>query len=180
MNMTQRALLAIMERLQEHERRIGGSELKGKVTDVDPAKQICRIEIGKDEDGNPVLSPWATYKQTAGAMKFHNPPSVGQPMVIRSETGDIDQGMAEPFRWNDDNPSPSDDGSTHKMTFGDVTVTITPGQLRAEVGGSSVTITAEGIALEGPEVTHNGVKIDETHKHTDVEPGGSLSGPPEG
>lgn len=141
MNMTQRALLAIMERLQEHERRIGGSELKGKVTHVDPAKQLCRIEIGKDEDGKPVLSPWVTYKQTAGAMKFHNPPSVGQPMVIRSETGDIDQGMAEPFRWNDDNPTPSTDGSTHKMTFGDVTVTIVPGGVTIDVGGTGVTIT---------------------------------------
>lgn len=178
MNMTQRALLAIMERLQEHERRIGGSELKGKVTHVDPAKQICRIEIGKDEDGKPVLSPWVTYKQTAGAMKFHNPPSVGQPMVIRSETGDIDQGMAEPFRWNDDNPSPSDDGSTHKMTFGDVTVTVVPGGITIAVGGTSIDITAGGVAITGPHVTHNGHEIDEHHVHTNVIPGGGLSGPP--
>ena len=130
-----------MERLQEHERRLGGSELKGKVTHVDPAKQLCRIAIGVDEDGKPVLSPWRPYKQTAGAMKFHNPPSVGQPMVIRSETGDIDQGMAEPYRWNDDNPTPSTDGGTHKMTFGNVTVTVTGGQIEIDVGGTGVRIS---------------------------------------
>ena len=132
---------AIFERLQEHERRLGGAEMKGKATHVDPAKQLFRMEIGKDEDGQPVLSPWRPYKQTAGAMKFHNPPSVGQPMVLRSETGDIDQGTGEPFHWNDDNKTPSTDGDTHKMTFGSVTITIEPGRVTVDVGGTGIYIT---------------------------------------
>lgn len=178
MGVVNNALMAVFERLQEHERRLGGQELRGPVTHVDPAKKLCRVALGKDEDGNDVLSPWRPYKQTAGALKFHNPPSIGQSMILRSESGDLDQAVAEPYHWSDENPSPSDDGGTHKMTFGAVTATLTSDALVFDVGGVSVRISGDGLAVTGGQVTHNGHDIGDTHKHTEVEPGGGLSGPP--
>ena len=47
------------------------------------------------------------------------------------------------------------------------------------VGGVTVAITGSGVAITGGEVTHNGRNIDDTHRHTNVEPGSGLSGPPE-
>ncbi len=152
-----RLVRAVFERLQEHDRRIAGVEFKGKCTHVDAAKQIFRMEIGKDEDGNPVLSPWLPYKQTAGALKFHNPPSVGQPMVIRTETGDIEQGTGEPFRWNDENPSPDDDGEKHVATFGDFKATLTKRSLRLEMGGTNIYLTGGGVRVNGRLHTTRGV-----------------------
>lgn len=48
------------------------------------------------------------------------------------------------------------------------------------IGGVKVTISGEGIALEGGTITHDGVVIDKTHIHTGVVPGGRTSGPPPG
>jgi len=136
----------IAERLQENTRRTAGAEIRGKIPKggVDAAKKRCRIVIGKDSDGNDVLSPWRPYKQVAGALKLHNPPSEGQSMVLRAESGDIEQGLAEPFFWSDENPGFSDDPSQHIAKFGNVTVTLIDDGLRLQVGGRAVDITSGG------------------------------------
>jgi len=146
------AFRQVFETLQEHDRRIAGSEMRGKVTEVDTDKALVRVAIGKDADGNDVLSPWVPYKQTAGAMKFHNPPSVGQVMAVRSETGDIEQGLAEPFRWNDNNQAPSKAGNEHVLTLGSVTVTVTGDKVRIQVGGAYLELTAGGLTAKTPQV----------------------------
>lgn len=163
-------LRAVRERLQEHERRVAGGEMRGKIPSggVDAEKGLCRIVIGKDPDGNDVLSPWAPYKQTAGAMKFHNPPSEGQVMVIRTEGGDVQQGLAEPFRWNDDNPDPSDAADAHVLTFGNVRVDLSGDAVVVTVGGVTMQISGDGVAVTGGEVRHNGKDIGDTHKHGQV------------
>lgn len=127
-------------RAQELERRIAGAEVKGKVVEVNPSEARVRLEVAKDDDDQPVLSPWVPYKQTAGAMKFHNPPSVGQVMVLRSETGDLEQGVAEAFHWSDDNPANSTDGEEHKMTFGDSTAYVNGGgsKMHLSVAGGQI------------------------------------------
>ena len=49
-----------------------------------------------------------------------------------------------------------------------------------KVGSVTVTISAGGVAIKGGTITHDGVVIDKTHTHTNVVPGGGLSGPPPG
>ena len=126
-----------------------------------------------------LLSPWVPYKQTAGALKLHNPPSVGQTMAIRSDSGDIEQGVAEAFHWSDANPANSTDGEAHKLTFGDVTVDLISGGLKVTVGGTTFDLTAAGFYQTGGMVKHNGHDIGDTHKHKDVVPGPELTGVPE-
>ena len=48
-----------------------------------------------------------------------------------------------------------------------------------KAGGVTVTISGGGVAIEGGTVTHNGKNIGDTHVHTNVEPGGGLSGAPQ-
>jgi phage baseplate assembly protein gpV len=171
-------LRSIFSRIGEHERRLAGTHIRGKVTQVDTQKAMVRIAIGKDEDDQDVLSPWVPYKQTAGAMKFHNPPSVGQTMAIRSESGDVEQGTAEPFHWSDDNPANSTASDAHKMTFGSVTIDLTDGGLKLTCGGVTFDFTGSGFAQTGGTQTHDGHSVDKTHVHTDVVVGGDLTGPP--
>ncbi len=175
-------------------RRAAGTEMRGKVTEVDASKARVRMEIGKDADGQPVLSPWVPYKQTAGALKLHNPPSVGQTMSIRADSGDIEQGVAEPFHWSDDNEATSTDGEAHKLTFGNVTVDLKDGQLKFSIGGATVDLTESGATVTvggtsfaltsagfqqtGGTITHDGTVIDKTHVHTGVSVGGAETGPP--
>ena len=171
-------LRSMMARLHESERRHAGTEMRGKVTEVDTSKAMVRIEIGKDSEDQPVLSPWVPYKQTAGALKLHNPPSVGQTMAIRSDSGDIEQGVAEAFHWSDGNPANSTAGDAHKLTFGDVTIDLSNGGLKLTCGGTTFDFTGAGFAQEGGTQTHDGIVVDKGHVHTKVVPGGALSGPP--
>ncbi len=63
----------------------------------------------------------------------------------------------------------------------DGTISIQAGaSIVLKVGDITVTISASGVAIEGGTITHDGIVIDKTHVHTDVVPGGALSGPPPG
>ncbi|WP_420408695.1 phage baseplate assembly protein V [Hoeflea sp.] len=164
---------AIFARLQEIERRAAGSEWRGKVLEVDTQKALVRVALGKDPDGETVKSPWVPYKQTAGAMKFHNPPSVGQVMTIRSEAGDIEQGLAEPFRWSDENPANSEAPDGHVMTFGEVSVAIASGALVVTVGGTTFSFSGGGFVQTGGVQEHDGKNVGKDHAHESA-----PSGPP--
>lgn len=172
-------LRSILARQQEVDRRLAGGEMRGKVTEVNASEAWVRLEIGKNAEGQPVLSPKVPYKQTAGALKLHNPPSVGQTMTIRSDSGDIEQGVAEAFHWSDDNPANSTDGESHKLTYGEVTVDLTSGGVKVTCGGTIFDLTGEGFSQTGGMVKHNSHDIGDTHKHTDVTAGPDLTGVPE-
>lgn len=114
------ALERALRELQEHvadliaghadiEARIERMARKGKVTDVDTSKHRYRQEIGLDDDGNPVKSPWLPYSQVAGGRKVHSPPTVGEQYLLFNPDGspDFTQGIGLPHGWYDDNPSPS-------------------------------------------------------------------------
>lgn len=169
------AITPLMDAIVEHDRRLGATEWRGKVTDVDTSKKLARIELGKNSDGEVIKSPWLPYAQTAGALKVHSPPSVGQTMTIRGSAGDIEQGALEPFHWSDDNQSPSEDGDKHVLTFGSVSVALSAEGI---VVTGNFRVTGD-VDFDGGHVTSNGKRIDDTHKHTEVTPGGGISGVPE-
>lgn len=98
----------------------------GKVTDVDPAKQLARIEIG-NKDGVSLKSAWVPYAQVAGPdgqgsgngeFKFHNPPAVGQQCTMFAPNGEFRQAVILPFTWHDKAKSPGDKLDEHVLTFG--------------------------------------------------------------
>lgn len=165
--------------IHEHNRRIAGAEVKGKVKEVDVKKHMARIIIGQDADGNEVLSPWLPYRQTAGALKIKSDPSVGQVMAIRSEGGDLEQGTLDAFWFNEDNAAPSDTEGEHVLTLGDVRVTLTDSGISVKVGGTTVTISGDGLDVDGGHVRNDGTHIDATHVHLEVQPGPGVSGVPQ-
>lgn len=173
------AITPLIDAIVEHDRRLGATDWRGKVTDVDPAKKLARIEIGKNSDGEAIKSPWLPYSQTAGALKVHSPPSEGQTMTIRGSTGDIEQGALEPFHWSDDNQSPSESGDEHVLTLGDVRVTLTGGGITATIGGVTYSFSGEGFVQTGGKQEHDGKNVGSDHKHTGVTPGGGISDVPE-
>lgn len=162
---------SLLSRITELERRIGAMNMKGRVTDVDPTTKKVRFEIGVDEDGNPVKSPWVPVKQKAGALKIHSMPSVGELVEGTSDCGDIAQATVSPCHWTDDNQSPSDDGSVHKLTFGEVAITLSQGGLLLEVAGVTYRFDGSGFFQEGGEQRHNNKNVGSDHKHVSAPPG---------
>jgi hypothetical protein len=158
----------LLQRIVEAERRIAATETRGKVKEVDPVKARARIVIGKDEDGAEVLSPWLPYKQQAGELKIHIPPTVGQTMAVRTASGDIEQGTLEPYHWSDDNPANSTEGTENVLSFGDVTVQLKHDGIYVDVGGTSYKFTAAGFDQDGGHQQHDGKNVGSTHVHGGV------------
>jgi phage baseplate assembly protein gpV len=189
-----RELVELASRVAELERRFSGTMRHGTVEEVDPGKQIVRLNFGKDVEGKPFLSPWIPYAQIAGALKVHTPPSKGQQFTLLSPTGDWQQAVALPMTWSDKNQSPSSNGDENVLTYGNVRATIkddltqvdvggtvlevTSDHVKITVGGVTVEISGEGVAIMGGKVTHDGKNIGSTHKHGEVMSGGSLTGVP--
>lgn len=158
-------LRQLLQRVVEAERRIAGSDVRGKVKMVDTTKARARIVIGKDPDGEDVLSPWLPYKQIAADLKVHVPPTVGQTMAIRSASGDVEQGLLEPYHWSDDNPANSTEAEENVLTFGDVTVTLKKAGLSLSVGGVTFNFTADGYDQAGGHHRHDGKNTGSDHVH---------------
>ena len=136
----------ILQRISKLETRTQNMTRFGTVTHVDPKKQQMRVRLG-GTDAKPFLSPWIPYSQTAGAMKFHNPPSVGQQMMVLSDGGNTKQSVGMPMTWKNDNQSPSDKGNEHVMTFGSSTVIIKENEITAKVGPAYITLTQQKLMI---------------------------------
>jgi len=143
-----RALVELFERVAELERRVANQYRHGTVEEVDPAKQLVRVRMGEGDDGKPFIGPWVPYAQIAGALKVHTPPSVGQQMTMLNPTGDFRQAVALPLTWSDQNPSPSQNGDEHVLTFGSVKVTLKDKLVEIKVGDAKLTVTDQEIVAE--------------------------------
>lgn len=142
-----KAFAEIINRIAKLETRMGNMVRYGTVSQVDAAKKKMRLRLGSsDEDA--FLSPWVSYSQTAGALKIHTPPSVGQQFAMFSDNGNLKQAVAMPFTWKDGNESPSDLGNEHVLTYGSVKMAIRDKQAIIEVGGAKIDVTDQKITFE--------------------------------
>ncbi|MCZ8101544.1 MAG: phage baseplate assembly protein V [Burkholderiales bacterium] len=141
------SFIQAVSRLLESETRNSNNLRFGTVSEVDPAKQRMRMRLG-GTDAEPFLSPWLPYGQTAGALKLHSPPSIGQQFALMSNGGDLRQSVAVPFTWSDENASPSTLGNEHVMTFGSVKMAVREKQVIAEIGPAKIDITDEKITVQ--------------------------------
>jgi phage baseplate assembly protein gpV len=171
-------LVELASRVAELERRFSGLMRHGTVEEVDPAKQIMRLNFGDGEDGQPFLSPWIPYAQLAGALKVHTPPSKGQQFTMLAPTGDWQQAVGLPLTWSNQNPSPSQSGEEHVLTFGTVRLTVKDNLAEIKVGDVTMKVTSEGVAITGGRVTHDEKNIGSTHIHGGVVPGGDVTDVP--
>lgn len=183
----------LARRVEDIERRMRGAFRQGTVAEVDPAAGTVRLKLGENDQGDYLSAP-IPYAQTAGAVKFHNPPSVGQQMMAMSPGGDLRQAVAMPLGFSEGNASPSGAGDQHVMTFGSVTITIkgdevsvaTGGKVTIEAasevslsaGGCDAVLSGSGLAVTGGQVTHNGTDIGDSHTHSGITSGPSRTGDP--
>lgn len=142
----------IVARISEIERRNDHTMRPGKVTDVDPKKQLARIEIG-ERDGTPLKSAWVPYAQLAGGYKSHRPPTVGQQMMMFAPNGEGRQALLLPMTWSNDNPAPSDKGDEHVTTYGDMKIVEKADSLSIAMGTNvSIIWNGDKLTLKSPQI----------------------------
>lgn len=170
----------------------------GTVASIDLAAARCTVRYG-DPDGEEVESPplrWLTFR--AGATGVWSPPSVDEQGIILAPEGDIAAAIFLPGIVYDEYPPV---GSSHAqlIEFADGAVIAYDAEahaLTAELpAGSTANIQADQVTITGNvaidgDVTVTGTLTADTdvvgggkslkdHKHTNVQAGGGVSGPPQ-
>lgn len=166
-------------RIAELERRARNRERTGTIVDLDLGKGLARVKIS-EENGKPFVGPWMPWSEVAsGGIKTHIPPTLGEQVKVRSENGDLTDGLIDMSIPSDANPRPHDGPEA----------VITKGSTRIQIGDDVIEMTTATLKVTGAvEITgdvtttgavfNNGHSIGSDHLHKDVMPGGALSGPP--
>lgn len=159
----------------ELKRRARNRKRTGEVVQLDLQKGLARVKLA-EPGGTPYLTGWLPWKEIAsGGIKAHIPPTVGEQVDVVSESGDGTDAVVEMSTPSTANPRPHDGPEA----------VIVKGATRLVIGDGTVAITADvtingDLEVVGDSIKHNEIEIGSTHMHTDVEPGGALSGPPVG
>lgn len=162
------------------EQRLARGKLRGVVAEVDDAKRLCRIEIGKTAEGKPVLSPWVSWREPGnGFFARHTPMKVGELVSLESKSGTIGAGsIAVRDGYSGAKPAPSNAGDAVVDKIGGLTITYRDGSVEFASGGVTWGFSGAGQKQTGGSIEHDGHAIDNSHVHTGVIPGGGNSGPP--
>jgi len=167
-------------RLAALERRFGSQGRTGVVTEVDAANGLARVQLTEGEA--PMLTGWIPWvERAAGANKTHNPPSVGQQVEIKSESGDLHDATIQGSLNSVSNGRPSDAGDEFVLlSVGAASIKATGGgsTIVISIGGYSLTLSSAGAVNTGGALSHNGKNIGDTHSHNGVMAGPSNTGTP--
>lgn len=193
----------------ESERRSAGLVNFGKVHEVDYANARVRVLVGdEDDDEGHLITAWLPMPGArAGGDSDWHPLEVGERVAVLSPSGETQTGMVLPAGlYCDDNPAPGAKAGLWRRQFqdggaieydrdtgewlvegmakatvkvGDSTLVTEPDAITLTVGGVTLRVSGEGVAITGGAVTHDGKNIGKDHRHTNVQPGGGVSGVPQ-
>jgi len=153
-----KAILDLHREIAELKRIIANTVKVGTVAERDE-KRGYRVNLGNDENGKPILSPWYPHPENGGDLKTSFPLSVGQTVTTLNPMGDARQGVVlRGGGFSDANPSPSTDLNENKFTFGGYTFRLKGDAVEISREGQSVllnpngetVLTASKIVLDGP------------------------------
>ena len=179
-----RFLLAELDRKAEQAVRIG------RVAELDAGAARVRVAIG---DLTTAWLPWLAAR--AGADRAWSAPEPGEQVVVLTPAGRGEQAVVLAGLYADAHPAPADAATVHRMVYADGAVieydraahalrALLPGGGTARIeapGGVTIVgdLTVAGrIDAAGDVTAGGGVSLLE-HRHTNVQTGGGLSGPPQ-
>lgn len=155
--------------LVDMNRRMNNVMREGRVTDVDPETGLAIVDA---QGGKSPPSPWL---QRAGSIRDWDPPTPGERVILLSPGGDISRSMILPGGYSQQYGQPHNKLGEARRQIGAASDTFSGSQRVIE---AQLIILRGTVQIEGPGLTHNGVNVGDTHKHTDVMTGGALTGLP--
>lgn len=135
----------------DQDRRVQGVIRIGTVTAVDPAAARAKVSLGGESETASL--PWSA--PAAGGVKVWAPISVGEQVVIASPGGDTSQGVIIGRLFSSSNSAPSSDGAEHLIEVGGSSISVTDGEIVLSSNGSTITLGASGISLNGARIDLN-------------------------
>ena len=188
-------MVAIMADPSDIQRLVGDVLREGLVMSVDHDAATCTVEFSDDlTTGDiPFLSP------RMGAIRIWLPPSIGEQVLVAAPEGDAARGLVIGSLGSDVRPHVGrgpgvafecDDGA--RLAYDPQTHGLT---ITLPSGGKAAIVADGGLSLKGPlsvdgpvDVTGKltatddvvgGGKSLKNHRHTNVQAGGAISGPPQ-
>ena len=182
--------------MNDSERRHASHVMFGTIRQTDysdPNNPVVRVAIGdEDDDEGHLLTGWLPMGggRASGDSEWH-PLEENERVAVLSESGEVQNGIVIPAGfYNSDNPAPGTKAGQWIKKFKDgasISYDRETGgfaieamqALTLKVGGVTFAISADGVAITGGAVTHNGHSIGARDRHhKDTQPGGGVSGVP--
>lgn len=142
----------MMRDIADINRRIANSVRYGTVTAVDPSTGTAKVSFGGDTES--AWLPVSSFR--AGGARVWAPTVVGEQVMVVSPSGDTTQGVISGSIPSNAFPSPSSDGDEGlRIEMGAATISVRADEVVISCGGSTITLNAGGIALNGARIDLN-------------------------
>ena len=186
---------------RDTQRLIGDLAREGTIASVDLAKGTCTVQIADELTTGDI--PWLCSR--AGKTGVWSPPSVGEQVLVLAPEADTDRAIVIGSLSSDANPHPVSDGSTLIEFEDGARIFYNPESHSLDAvlpnNGKALIEAPGGIRLVGPVKIEGPVEVTgdidlqgkmtatddvvasgkslKDHRHTDVQAGSAVSGPPQ-
>lgn len=146
----------LARKVAEIERRLRGQSQEGRVVEADPGRGRYRVALREGDEE--FISPWLrTEALSAGALRIQAEPTIGQTVQVRSESGDLTDGIIALSGYHEDDEliRPHDKNGEFYLTVGASTIHVNAEMILLQVGGSFIKITADRILEVSPRIDMN-------------------------
>lgn len=175
---------ALRSDLEDTRRRLASAVMIGRVVEVSGDKVRLEFDEKDASTGEPFRSPLVRRANSAGANgaghKERNRPVMGETMALLSPNGEIGRhSRAFPYGPTDESGEPAgDEGFARVLSEGNASLAIRDGEIRLKVGGTTVSVTADGFDQTGGHQKHDGKNTGKDHIHGGIVPGGDNTDVP--
>jgi phage baseplate assembly protein V len=135
----------------DQERRLTGIVRLGQVVEVDTVTARARVSLGGEAES--AWLPWAAAR--AGVVSEWSPLAVGEQVVVVSPGGESNQGVIVGSLFSAANGAPSSDGGAYRIEIGGSSLTMTAESIIFESNGSSLVLDAAGVRVTGAQIELN-------------------------
>ena len=123
----------------------------GVVTAVDAGTARAKVSFGGESES--AWLPWLAER--AAVITVWAPVSIGEQVVVLSESGETSQGVILGSLFSDGNPGAGSSEAVHRVKIGGSSITITGSAITLSSNGSTVVVDAGGVAINGARIDLN-------------------------
>ncbi len=123
----------------------------GQVTAVDAT--AARAKVGFGGESESAWLPWLAER--AASVSVWAPVSIGEQVVVLSQSGDSAQGVIVGSLFSNQNPPSGNSEALHRIKIGGSSITINASAITLSSNGSTIVLDAGGISLNGARIDLN-------------------------
>lgn len=111
----------LVREVAEMQRRERNRSREGYVVEEKPAEGLYKVRFREPEGNSPAYdSGWLKVEAlSTGQVKIQGEPVVGQPVIVKSENGDLTDAVISLSSFNDENARPHDKNGELKISVSD-------------------------------------------------------------